>query len=90
VEVALESLKDEVHFRVKDDGIGIPADLQGRVFEKFFMVDASPSKAQGGAGIGLYLAREVAAIHGGHIELRSTPGEGSVFEVCLPVRPRVA
>jgi signal transduction histidine kinase len=90
VEVALESLKDEVHFRVKDDGIGIPADLHGRVFEKFFMVDASPSKAQGGAGIGLYLAREVAAIHGGHIELRSAPGEGSVFEVCLPVRPRVA
>ena len=90
VEVALETLKDEVHFRVKDDGIGIPADLHGRVFEKFFMVDASPSKAQGGAGIGLYLAREVAVIHGGHIELRSTPGEGSVFEVCLPVRPRVA
>jgi signal transduction histidine kinase len=90
VEVVLEALRDEVRFRVKDDGIGIPPELHGRVFEKFFMVDSGPAKARPGAGIGLYLAREVAAIHGGHIELRSAPGEGSVFEVCLPVRPRVA
>src|SRR5699024_1860293 len=75
---------------VADEGIGIPAEMQGRIFEKFFMVDGGSTKARGGAGIGLYLAREVVAIHDGAITVESRPGAGSRFEVRLPARPRGA
>ena len=76
--------------RVADEGIGIAADVQERIFEKFFMVDGGSTKARGGAGIGLYLAREVVAIHDGTITVESRPGSGARFEVRLPVRPRGA
>jgi signal transduction histidine kinase len=64
--------------------------MQGRIFEKFFMVDGGATKTRSGAGIGLYLAREVVAIHDGTIAVASTPGEGACFEVRLPLRPRGA
>jgi signal transduction histidine kinase len=87
VEVALEADADAVVLRVKDDGIGIPAEFHERIFEKFFMVDAGPAKQHPGAGIGLYLVREVVAIHGGAIRVDSGPGNGTTFEVRLPLRP---
>jgi signal transduction histidine kinase len=76
--------------RVRDDGIGIAPEHLERVFDKFFMVDGGATKARGGAGIGLYLAREVVAIHDGSITVSSRPAEGSLFEVRLPPRPRSA
>ena len=79
--------RDEVVLRVEDDGIGIPPEFHDRIFEKFFMVDASPAKAHPGAGIGLFLVKEVVAIHGGAIRVESAPGQGACFEVRLPLRP---
>jgi signal transduction histidine kinase len=76
--------------RVRDHGIGIAAEHVDRVFDKFFMADGGATKSRGGAGIGLYLAREVVAIHDGSITVSSRPGEGSLFEVRLPPRPRSA
>ena len=76
--------------RVRDGGIGIAAEHLEHVFDKFFMVDGGATKARGGAGIGLYLAREVVAIHDGAITVASRPGEGTEFEVRLPPRPRSA
>ncbi len=76
--------------RVKDEGIGIASEHKERIFDKFFMVDGGATKARGGAGIGLYLAREVVAIHDGTISLESEPGKGAQFEVRLPPRPRAA
>ncbi len=87
VEVGLEANSDEVVLRVQDDGIGIGPEFHERIFEKFFMVDAGPSKAHAGAGIGLFLVKEVVAIHGGAIRVESTPGQGALFEVRLPLRP---
>jgi signal transduction histidine kinase len=87
VDVGLEANSDEVVLRVRDDGIGIAPEVHDRIFEKFFMVDAGPSKAHAGAGIGLFVAKEVVAIHGGTIRVESSPGQGALFEVHLPLRP---
>jgi two-component system phosphate regulon sensor histidine kinase PhoR len=78
---------DEIVLTVEDDGIGIPAEFHDRIFEKFFMVDAGPAKAHAGAGIGLFLVKEVVAIHGGTIRVDSAAGQGARFEVRLPLRP---
>jgi len=87
VDVGLEANSDEVVLRVRDDGIGIGPEFHDRIFEKFFMVDAGPSKAHAGAGIGLFVVKEVVAIHGGTIRVESSSGQGALFEVRLPLRP---
>ncbi len=84
VKVALVPKGGEVRLRVEDDGIGIATEFHDLIFEKFFMVDSGLAKARGGAGIGLYVAREAARLHGGTITVKSVPGRGSTFEVRLP------
>jgi len=88
IAVALHQDGDDVVFVVSDDGIGIAREHHERIFEKFYAVDAGRSRARNGAGIGLYLAREVVHIHAGVIRVVSAPGEGASFEVRLPLRPR--
>src|SRR5262245_12289660 len=89
-EVAIEVAQqgDDVNVRIRDTGIGIAPEHHERVFEKFFTVDAGSARSHGGTGIGLYLAREVVAIHDGTIRVESTPGHGTLFEVRLPLRPQ--
>src|SRR5688572_27175068 len=70
---------------VRDDGVGIPAELLPRVFDMFAQVDRNLDRAQGGLGIGLALAKSLVEMHGGTIEARSEgPGRGSEFIVRLP------
>jgi signal transduction histidine kinase len=69
---------------VADTGAGIAPELQERVFEPFFQVDPSTTRREGGVGLGLALSREFARLLGGDLTLRSTPGEGTVFRLCLP------
>jgi len=72
--------------RVKDSGIGIPAEMLPRVFEMFTQVDRSLERAEGGLGIGLTLVHRLVEMHGGTVEARSDgPGKGSEFIVCLPL-----
>jgi signal transduction histidine kinase len=87
VEIALRAEGEDVCLRVRDDGIGIPREHHDRIFEKFFAVDAGRGRAHAGAGIGLYLAREVVHIHAGVIRVESASGAGATFEVRLPLRP---
>ena len=82
--VRLTAGAGQVRLAVADEGMGIPADEQERVFEKFFR-GAAAASAIGGTGLGLSVAREIVASHGGRIELRSEPGRGSTFTVVLPV-----
>ncbi|MEE1305061.1 MAG: ATP-binding protein [Agathobacter sp.] len=66
---------------VEDNGIGIPADEQERVFERFYRVDKSRSKETGGTGLGLAIVKHIVELHGAQIKLRSTLGEGTRIEV---------
>jgi signal transduction histidine kinase len=72
---------------VEDAGIGISAEHIPHIFDKFYMVDGGLTRHRRGAGVGLYMAREIVRLHKGEIEVRSRPGEGTVFSVRLPRRP---
>lgn len=74
--------------RVRDNGIGVPADMQSRIFDLFMQVEASRDHAQGGLGIGLTLVRRLVEQHGGTVACTSEgPGQGSEFVVRLPLEP---
>ena len=76
---------------VRDDGIGMRADVLEQFFEPFVQAERTYSRAQGGLGIGLTLARSIAVLHGGAIEARRAgPGQGSELTVLLPLLPTVA
>ena len=68
---------------VQDSGIGIPAEYQPRVFERFFRVDKSRSKASGGTGLGLSIVKHIAQYHHASIELSSQAGEGTTISVAF-------
>jgi PAS domain S-box-containing protein len=73
-----------VYVEVQDSGPGIPKQYQTAVFDKFFRM---PGSGSGGAGLGLYIAKEIALAHGGRLSLTSEPGKGSLFALELPAPP---
>lgn len=85
IEVALAVKPDHVLVSVRDEGIGIPSDKQPHVFEAFFRAHVGTPYDVGGLGIGLFLAREVLARHGGAIWFESVEGRGSTFTLRLPL-----
>ena len=80
--------ENKLVIEVSDSGIGIPADKQGAIFDRFYQV-SSPDKGNPvvGTGIGLHLCREFVRMHHGTITVKSEPGAGSTFTVTLPVIP---
>jgi signal transduction histidine kinase len=69
---------------VADSGDGIPPQHLERIFDRFYRVETSRSRAHGGAGLGLAIARMLAELQGGRLAADSTPGEGSTFTLWLP------
>jgi heavy metal sensor kinase len=84
VAVGLGQAGGEAVVTVRDTGVGIAAEHLPRVFDRFYRVDKARSRAEGGAGLGLSIARKIVADHGGRIELTSTPGQGTTCTVTLP------
>lgn len=82
-QVTVSASRKEKHvcLSVADTGNGIPEELRERVFEPFFRVDKSRSRALGGVGLGLALVHEIVRVHDGSITVRSNPSGGTVFEV---------
>jgi len=74
----------EAVIEVTDTGEGIAPEHQAKVFERFYRMDKTRSRAEGGAGLGLAIAKLAVERHGGRIELQSTPGQGSSFSMVLP------
>lgn len=74
-----------VAIAVEDHGIGIPAEVRGRIFERFYKVDRARPRGAGGTGLGLAIARHIVESHGGRIRVESEEGSGSTFFVELPV-----
>jgi len=72
-----------VEITVRDFGIGIPADAQDRIFERFYRVDKARSREMGGTGLGLSIVKHLAGSFGGNVSLASRPNEGSTFTVRL-------
>lgn len=73
---------------VSDNGIGIPLEAQGRVFERFYRVDRARSRDRGGTGLGLAIVKHVAELHEGEVSVRSELGQGSTFTTVLPALDR--
>lgn len=83
--VSLRREGDRVRFSVRDTGVGISPEHLLHIFERFYRVDKSRSRAGGGSGIGLTIARHLVEAHGGQIEAASDgPGRGSTFSFTLP------
>ena len=70
---------------VSDDGIGISQSEQERIFERFYRVEKTRESARGGTGLGLSIVKNLTLAQGGELKLHSSPGQGSTFEVWLPV-----
>ncbi len=88
VDISLHLLPGSVRMDVRDQGMGIPEAAQQRIFEQFERVTGNDGT--GGLGLGLYITRQLVEAHGGLISVQSVPGEGSVFQVTLPLIPPAA
>ncbi|PYX56656.1 MAG: hypothetical protein DMG73_14860 [Acidobacteria bacterium] len=91
VEVGLHQVNSSYQITVADTGCGISAELQPRIFERFFRADKARlgTGGLGGAGLGLAIARSIAELHHGRLSLQHCGAEGSIFCISLPFRARV-
>jgi len=85
VQVSAKKQENEVLITISDQGCGIEKEHLDRIFERFYVIDKSRSRKLGGTGLGLSIVKHIAQVHGGHIEVQSTVGKGSIFEIHLPL-----
>ncbi len=86
VRVRLEHVPNYARISVIDNGIGIPANEQARIFQRFYQVEKHLTRRHGGMGLGLSIARDMVEMHGGKITVDSLEGKGSRFVMLLPVK----
>lgn len=89
VSIHLQELKDSVEIRVKDNGIGIPREDCSRVFERFYRVDKSHSKAIGGTGLGLSIVKHGVTFLGGTLKMLSEEGKGTEITMIFPKERKI-
>ena len=89
--VSLRRIESDLELVIRDSGMGISADVMPYIFENFRQYDSKTTRAHGGLGIGLSIAKHLIDLHGGGIEARSDgPGQGASFIVRLPVSPLIS
>lgn len=84
VNITVTRESDFVEIAVVDRGVGIAAEVQDRIFERFYRVDPARSRETGGTGLGLSIVKHVVADHGGEIDIWSRPDQGSTFTIRIP------
>ncbi len=85
ISVSVEEKNGMAVVAIKDTGIGIPTEHLPHIFERFYRADKARSRAEGGAGLGLAIAKQIAVVSGGDIDVESEVGKGSIFFVSLPI-----
>jgi len=90
VSIKVSERGDMVAVSVADHGVGVAVEDQGQLFQKFNRIENPLSRSEGGSGLGLYLAYQLARAHGGDIEVCSTVGKGSAFTLLLPKKRSIA
>lgn len=86
VRLSLSKAEGEAHLEISDTGIGIAEEDLPYIFERFYRVDKARARTHGGSGLGLSIAKWIVDVHGGRIDVKSAPGEGTTFHVRLPLR----
>ncbi|OAB32461.1 hypothetical protein PMSD_15845 [Paenibacillus macquariensis subsp. defensor] len=84
IHVGLRYRKNGVNVTIADTGIGIPLENLEHIFERFYKADRSRNRSRTGSGIGLAIVKKIIELHGGRIQVHSTPGKGTTFEVIVP------
>lgn len=85
MKITAEESRQMAVIRIQDTGIGIEEEHFNRLFERFYRVDTSRSRAIGGTGLGLSIVKHLAVLYGGEVSVESTPGIGTTFTVRLPL-----
>ncbi|SDH34519.1 Signal transduction histidine kinase [Pseudobutyrivibrio sp. 49] len=85
VHISLNSDHQFFYIKVEDNGLGIPEDSVDHIFERFYRADKSHSREIGGTGLGLAITKSAIAMHNGEVKVRSKLGEGSTFDVRIPL-----
>jgi signal transduction histidine kinase len=84
VHINLCRTEGKIEFAISDTGIGISAEDQVHIFERFYKADKSRTRVKEGSGLGLSIVKKIVDMHKGTVEVKSKPGEGATFTVCLP------
>jgi two-component system phosphate regulon sensor histidine kinase PhoR len=85
ISITIKRIDRNIEIRFKDTGIGIPQKHLTRIFERFYTVDKSRSRQLGGTGLGLSIVKHIIQLHGGSIDVQSSPGSDSTFIILLPI-----
>ena len=85
VTIQVEQRENCVCVAVTDQGLGIPQEAQAQLFERFYRADDIRSRGISGMGLGLYVVKEIVALHGGSLDVKSAVAKGSTFTFCLPM-----
>lgn len=87
ITMRVERVEDECIISLRDQGVGIPAELQPHIFDRFYRVPSTEVQTGSsvGLGLGLYISHKIVEQHGGRIEVQSAPEEGSTFSIVLPL-----
>jgi signal transduction histidine kinase len=85
IELQLQHQNQQALIEVKDSGVGIPPGALPHIFERFYRVDPQRSKASGGMGLGLAIVQHIIQVHGGQIKATSVVGQGTTFQIFLPL-----